>query len=118
MPELREYETEDGVSPFGRWFYRLDPRAAARARRATLKLEAGLRPNVEPVGQGVFEAKIDFGPGYRVYFGLDGATLVILLGGGDKREQQKDIREAQERWANYKARKSRGHSHGTHPQLS
>jgi putative addiction module killer protein len=97
MPEVLEYQDTDGQSPFGRWFWRLEPKAAERVRRATLKLERGARPNVKPVGQGVFEAKIDYGPGYRIYFGLDGVTLIILLGGGDKRKQDEDITKARTR---------------------
>jgi putative addiction module killer protein len=61
---------------------------------------------VKGVGGGVFEYRIDFGPGYRVYFGKDGDTLVILLGGGTKKRQGHDIATAQERWADYKKRKA------------
>lgn len=61
--------------------------------------------NAKGVGSGVSELKIDFGPGYRVYFGNDGDTLVILLGGGTKQKQQRDIETAIERWADYKNRK-------------
>jgi putative addiction module killer protein len=117
MPETREYEDAAGQSPYGRWFWRLEPTAAMRVRRTILKLERGLRPNVEPVGEGVFEAKVDYGPGYRVYFSLDGSTLIVLLGGGDKRTQGKDIAEARNRWADYKARRGKEQQHGTHPQL-
>jgi putative addiction module killer protein len=60
------------------------------------------------VGGGVNELKIDFGPGYRVYFGWDGLRLVILLGGGTKKRQQQDISQAVENWADYKARKRSG----------
>ena len=63
--------------------------------------------NVKPVGKGVAEYKIDFGPGYRVYFGQDGDVLVILLGGGTKKGQSPDIRLAQQRWQRYKASKRR-----------
>lgn len=116
MPEVQEYETADGGSPFGRWFFRLEPRAAARVTRVITKLEAGLRPDVKGVGEGVFEARVDYGPGYRVYFGVDGVTLVILLGGGSKQGQQHDITEAQCAWAAYKARKKeRTRHHGTYP---
>jgi putative addiction module killer protein len=60
---------------------------------------------VKGVGSGVFEYKIDFGPGYRIYFGRDGDRLVILIGGGTKKRQQQDIAAAQECWAAYKRRK-------------
>lgn len=62
--------------------------------------------NVKGVGAGVFEYRIDFGPGYRVYFGKDGDTVVILLAGGTKKRQDKDIADARERWTDYKKRKS------------
>ena len=58
------------------------------------------------VGAGVFEYRIDFGPGYRVYFGKDGETVVILLGGGTKKRQDRDIATAKERWKDYKERRS------------
>ncbi len=70
MPEARQYETQDGNCPFRRWFIGLEARAAARITRAVTKFEGGLRPNVKGVGEGVMEARIDYGPGYRVYFGL------------------------------------------------
>lgn len=116
MPSVQQYETKDGQSPFNRWFFRLDARAAAKVLRVTLKLERGLRPDTKSVGEGVFEARIDYGPGYRVYFALDGVTIVILLGGGDKRTQQNDINDAQAAWGDYKARKKEGtKEHGAHP---
>ena len=60
---------------------------------------------VTGVGAGVFERTIDWGPGYRVYFGKDGDDLILLLGGGSKKGQTNDIAAAKERWANYKKRK-------------
>ena len=61
--------------------------------------------NTKSVGSGVFECRIDFGPGYRVYFGKDGNTLIILLGGGTKKRQQNDIQKAWKIWKDYKKRK-------------
>jgi putative addiction module killer protein len=61
--------------------------------------------NVQSVGQGVHEYKINFGPGYRVYFGKDGEELIILLAGGTKKKQSNDIAAAQAFWADYKKRK-------------
>ena len=60
---------------------------------------------MKSVGSGVHECRIDFGPGYRVYFGKDGERLVILLGGGTKKRQQRDINDAIARWQDYKNRK-------------
>lgn len=86
MPEARPYQRKDGSRPFDERFERLgDPRAAARIDTTVRKLARGLRPDVRPVGEGVQEARIDYGPGYRVYFGLDGMELVVLLLCGDKR---------------------------------
>lgn len=94
---------EGGVSPFGRWFDGLHATAAAKVSGALYRIEQGHRSNVKSVGQGVVEYKIDFGPGYRIYFGQKGRTLIILLGGGSKRTQARDIRTAQERWAVHKS---------------
>jgi len=76
-----------------------------RAATAVARMEHGNLSNAKGVGGGVFEYRIDFGPGYRVYFGKDGDTLIILLGGGTKKRQQKDIEAAQDLWREYKQRK-------------
>jgi putative addiction module killer protein len=72
---------------------------------AITRIELGNFSNGKGVGAGVFEYKIDFGPGYRIYFGKDGDKLVILIGGGSKKHQSQDIAAAKERWADYKKRK-------------
>ena len=100
--EVREH-TEGGRSAFGEWFDRLAPVTAARVDRYIRRMEAGNFGASKPVGAGVFELPMDFGPGYRVYYGRDGKTMVILLGGGDKRRQAADIAAAVERWKRYKA---------------
>ena len=105
MVELRAYIDEKGDEPFTRWFAQLDNNAAARVTTALSRIELGNFSNVKSVGAGVHECKIDFGPGYRVYFGKDGDQLVILVGGGSKKRQTKDIAVAKERWADYKRRK-------------
>jgi putative addiction module killer protein len=69
------------------------------------RLSDGNISNVKSIGEGAAELKINRGPGYRVYFGWDGKTLVILLGGGIKRKQQSDIESALRRWRDYKKRK-------------
>lgn len=93
--KIIEYIDDQGKSPFARWFDRLDAEAAARISRALYQMEQGNFSNVKGVGKGVFEFKIYFGPGYRIYFGQDGEELVILLGGGTKGQQSKDIINAQ-----------------------
>ena len=102
--EVREY-TEGGRSAFGDWFDRLDPVTAARVDRCIRRLEAGNFGAAKALHDGVFELRLNFGAGYRVYYGLDGRTLVILLGGGDKRRQAADIAAAVERWQRYKKAK-------------
>ncbi len=97
----------EGRSPFAVWFSGLNAPAAAKAAAALYRLEQGNLSNVKAVGKGVSEYKIDFGPGYRVYFGQEGNELVILLGGGSKRTQDRDIKTAQMLWQEYKAEKAK-----------
>ena len=101
---IEEY-TEGGRSPFGVWFEDLDPVTAARVDRCIRRLEAGNFGAAKALRGGICELRLDFGPGYRVYYGLDGKTLVILLGGGDKRRQSADTVAAVERWERYKKTK-------------
>jgi putative addiction module killer protein len=103
--ELLEYLDEAGVSPFSKWFQSLDAHAAAKVTTALTRLSQGNDSNTKSVSAGVMELRIDFGPGYRIYFGKDGATIVILLCGGTKRRQDADIAASHERWQNYKLRK-------------
>ena len=100
-----EYVDPTGRSPFGVWFDRLDPFAASKVTIALNRMEAGNRANSKSVGTGVFEYRIDWGPGYRIYFGIDGERLIVLVGGGTKQRQQADIRDAIDRWADYRRRR-------------
>lgn len=84
MLKLREYQDTEGHSPFANWFSDLDVTAAAKVTVAIARIEQGNHSHVKGVGEGVLKYRIDFGPGYRVCFGLDGAVLVILLVGGTK----------------------------------
>ncbi len=102
---VREYVRDDGVSPFGRWFYGLNGRAAARVTTSITRLRAGNLSRAKSVGSGVYELRIDFGPGYRVYFAYDRTALIILLGGGVKKGRQRDIDNAKRLWLEYKGRK-------------
>lgn len=101
---LRHYLRSDGSSPFRAWFEDLDDATHARVTRYMTRLELGNTSNVKSVGEGVNELKMDFGPGYRVYFGFDGRTLIILLGGGSKKKQDDDIEAAKAAWKDYKKR--------------
>lgn len=105
--KLVEYLEPNGSSAFARWFTRLDAVASAKVATALYRMEQGNLSNVKPVGQGVAEYRIDFGPGYRIYIGQDGDVLIILLGGGTKKGQNADIQRAQQCWRDYRARKKR-----------
>jgi len=103
--ELRYYLESDGHSPFEHWFTGLDATAAAKVSVALARLEQGNLSNAKGVGEGVLEYRIDWGPGYRVYFGRDGDVLVILLTGGTKKRQQRDIEAAKVMWEDYRRRR-------------
>ena len=96
---------EDEKSYFAEWFSSLDAAPAARIDRYVRRMEFGNFGDSNTVGKGVRELRIDFGPGYRVYYGIDEGRIVLLLGGGTKRGQSRDIRNAIERWTTYKERK-------------
>jgi putative addiction module killer protein len=82
---------------FERWFARLrDRMAIARIQSRIDRLQLGLSGDIRPLGKGVLELRIDYGPGYRIYFLQRGAEVVILLAGGDKRTQSRDIKKARE----------------------
>jgi len=93
-------ERSEAVERFER-LERTDPQDAATA---VTRMAQGNLSNAKSVGAGVQEYRIDFGPGYRIYFGRDGDRLVILLAGGTKKRQQDDIRHAQELWTDYRRR--------------
>ena len=105
MIELRGYIDEKGNRRFALWLESLDATAAAKVAIALTRMEQGNFSNAKDIGAGVYEYKIDFGPGYRIYFGRDGDRIVILIGGGPKKRQNKDIQAAQQCWADYKRRK-------------
>ena len=107
MIEVREYIDSAGSSPYGKWFAALNAAAAAKVAIAVTRLAQGNFSQVKGVGAGIYEHRIDFGPGYRVYFGKDGDLLVILLGGGTKKRQRADIETARAGWQDYKRRKRR-----------
>jgi len=113
IAEVKEYEDLKSKSPFGDWLNDLDPQTAAKVTTAITRLSLGNWSNVKGAGKGVFEYKIDYGPGYRIYFGKDGPDLVILLAGGTKRRQSADIQKAQKFWVDYKKRKKQEKDNGT-----
>ena len=108
MVEVLEYLDQRGHSPFAAWSDRLNNEAAAKVAAALARIQQGNFSSAKGVGAGVFEYRIDFGLGYRIYFGKDGERLVILVGGGTKKRQQDDIATALARWQDYKQRKATG----------
>lgn len=99
--EIKEY-VENEFSPFADWFDSLDDVTADRIDDYIRRLEQGNFGSAKALQEGMFELKMNFGPGYRVYFGRDGKTIIILLGGGSKRRQSADIAAAVARWKRYK----------------
>ena len=103
--EVREYQTAEGKVPLTAWLESLrDGATRARIVARLDRLKAGLLGDWKSIGSGVFELRIDHGPGYRVYYGQMGKTLILLLCGGDKSTQVKDIETAHASWKDYKAR--------------
>lgn len=99
-----EYVRDDGTVPFAKWFEDLGVQAAAKVTVARARLESGNTSSVKWFGA-FGEYRIDWGPGYRIYLGKDGDTLLILVGGGTKKRQQEDIERAKRLWKEYLARK-------------
>lgn len=105
MIEIRRYQRADGTVPLTDWLAGLrDARARAKLEIRFLRVASGNFGDAKAVGEGVVELREGIGPGYRVYLGRHGTTLVLLLGGGDKRSQQSDIEQAKADWADWKWR--------------
>jgi putative addiction module killer protein len=103
--ELRIYVTEESRESFSDWMESLrDTKARAKIRVRLDRISLGNFGDCHGVGEGVQELRIDYGPGYRVYFGQEGATIVLLLCGGDKSTQTKDIDTAKRYWNEYRRR--------------
>jgi putative addiction module killer protein len=102
---VRHYVTASGADVFAAWFAALaDRQAQARIQARVDRIGRGLFGDCEPVGEGVWELRIDWGPGYRVYYARAGEQIILLLCGGDKRKQQADIKQAKEHWRDYQER--------------
>lgn len=100
--ELRLYQSTTGKEPYTEWEKSLDKTTLARIDARLTRIRAtGNIGNHASVGDGVYELKFDFGPGYRIYFGLEADTCMILLLGGSKNGQQKDIDKAKTYWKNH-----------------
>ncbi|PUE30759.1 addiction module protein [Limnohabitans sp. Jir61] len=102
MYDIQTYRTDDDVQPYVAWLGALpDRQAKARIVVRVNRMAGGNLGDVKPVGDGVWEARIDYGPGYRLYYAQAGRRLILLLIGGDKRTQQSDITKAQDYWNNW-----------------
>jgi len=106
MLTVQEYLNLAGRNEYRDWFNKLGVAAAVKVAVAVERISQGNTSSFKPVGEGVSECRLDWGPGYRIYLGQDGETLVILLGGGSKRGQDADIENAQTAWREYKQRKA------------
>ena len=99
--EVREYRLENGDSPYRIWLNGLDKMVKARVQARIFRFESGNIGDTKSVGEGVYEARFFFGSGFRLYFGIDGKKIIILLIGGDKKTQSRDIVKAKSYLKNY-----------------
>jgi putative addiction module killer protein len=105
--ELRVYETQRGEAPFSSWLNALRDRdARARIRKRLDRVKLGNLGDHRSVGDGVFELKIDYGPGYRLYFAQVDLLIILLLCGGDKNTQDRDILQAKKFWTDFEQREN------------
>ncbi len=102
---IEKYETANGLVPFDEWFDDLDESVQARVDARIDRVALGNFGDCKSVGEGVFELRLSFGPGYRIYYALSGLEIVLLLVGGDKKTQKKDIKTAQHYWKEYRKEK-------------
>ena len=100
--EVLAYQTREGKIPFNEWLDDLvDRRVVARIFARLARVRQGNLGDCRGVGEGVSDLRVDYGPGYRVYFAQKGQTLVILFCGDDKRTQERDIQRAKQYWQDY-----------------
>ena len=107
--KIELYVTEEGKVPFSEWLQSLkDRKSRAKIRIRLDRVRLGNLGNNKFLGKGVYEFKIDYGPGYRIYYGQSGKEIILLLSGGEKKRQQSDIKQAQQYWADYRRRENEG----------
>ena len=107
MIEIVVYTTPEGKKPFIKWLSKVDGQVRNRVNIALARLEEGNTGSLKSIGDGVFEIRLTFGSGIRIYLGRENEKLVILLHGGTKRRQSDDIAKAKQLWRNYKAETER-----------
>ena len=106
MFEIQDYLTPEGDDPYAQWLASLaDRQARARVLVRIGRMASGNFGDVKPVGEGVWEVRVDWGPGYRVYYAIAGKKIILLLLGGDKRKQNSDVLTAKEYWADWQIRR-------------
>lgn len=104
MYQLRQFTLNSGVKPFEVWISSLNKRSRAKVRAYVDRVAlGGSKKNIRSLGDGLNEIKIDFGPGFRVYFGVINSEIMLLLGGGDKSSQSRDIMKAYAFWRRFSA---------------
>ncbi|MEL6350189.1 MAG: type II toxin-antitoxin system RelE/ParE family toxin [Cyanobacteria bacterium J06627_28] len=101
--EIRGYENDKGIRPFEAWISTLSEATRIRVEERLDRLTYGNFGDHKAVGKGVYEPRLFFGPGYRIYYAISGKRIVLLLAGGDKKSQSKDIRKAQSYWNQYQS---------------
>ena len=104
MIEIEEYLDENGASAFAKWFEGLGTQSALKVTTYLTRLETGNTSALKSLGKGLWECRINWGPGIRIYLGRDGDQLIILFGGGTKRRQSQDIEKVMAAWLRYKTR--------------
>ncbi len=107
MNEVVEYVDNAGRNAFREWLRTLDRTTFARIAAVVARMKEGNFGDVQPIGSGLSETRLHFGPGYRIYFGREGRDIVILLGGGSKKRQAQDIADAHRRWEEYQVNRRR-----------
>ena len=101
--EIQIYQTQNGREPFTEWLESIRDQKIRRKIRARLRqLKIGNLGDHKLIGEGIFELRMHFGAGYRIYFGQVGNTIILLLCGGDKSSQTRDIERAKDYWSEYK----------------
>lgn len=99
---VKVYINKLGKCPFNLWVRSLDSSARIKIESRLIRFAEGNFGDVKSVGDGIWEARIHSGPGYRLYFGKSDGRLILLLAGGDKSTQEKDIKKAKEYWNDFK----------------
>ena len=99
--EVKIHQDQNGQKPFNNWFLKLDLKTRVRITQRINRIEHGNLGDYKNLGDGIYELRFFFNSGYRIYFGKEGNTIIIILCAGDKSSQSKDIEKAKQYWRNY-----------------